>query len=93
MSGDAESWLSSLIGQVVVCDLDESYLVIGTLRAADAQHVSLSEADLHDHHESNCTKDVYLLETRQLGVRANRRQVAIPRARVLAISRLEDIAP
>ncbi len=93
MNGDAESWLSGLIGHVVVCDLDESYLVIGTLQTADAQHLGFSEADLHDHRESNCTKDVYLLETRQLGVRFNRRQVAVPRARVLAISRLEDIAP
>ena len=93
MSSDADLWLRSLIGQVVVLDLDESYLVIGTLRTVDAHHVALSEADLHDHRESNCTKDVYLLETRQLGVRFNRHQVAIPRARVLAISRLEDIAP
>ena len=92
MSDDAESWLRGLIGQVVVCDLDESYLVIGTLRAADAHHLAFSAADLHDHRESNCTKDVYLLETRQLGVRSNRLQVAIPRARVLAVSRLEDIS-
>ncbi len=93
MSSDADPWLRSLIGQVVVLDLDESYLVIGTLRTVDAHHVVLSEADLHDHRESNCTKDVYLLETRQLGVRFNRHQVSIPRARVLAICRLEDIAP
>ncbi|HEX3134076.1 MAG TPA: hypothetical protein VHX44_10905 [Planctomycetota bacterium] len=93
MSGEAQAWLKGLIGQLVVVDLDESYLVIGTLTSVDDHHLSFSEADLHDHHESNCTKDVYLLETRQLGVRFNRKQVAIPRIRVLAISRLEDIAP
>jgi len=93
MSGETQAWLNGLIGQVVVVDLDESYLVIGTLRFIDEHHLSLTEADLHDHHESNCTKDVYLLETRQLGVRFNRKNVAIPRSRVLAISRLEDIAP
>jgi hypothetical protein len=27
MSSDAEAWMRSLIGQVVVVDLDESYLV------------------------------------------------------------------
>ena len=91
MSDDA--WLHQLIGQVVVVDLDESYLVIGTLKSVDPRHLAFTEADLHDHREANCTKDVYLLETRQLGVRFNRKNVAIPRSRVLAVSRLEDIAP
>ncbi len=96
MSSDtslADGWIRALIGQVVVVDLDESYLVIGTLQRVDDHHLAFSEADLHDHREANCTKDVYLLETRQLGVRYNRKQVAIPRSRVLALSRLEDIAP
>jgi hypothetical protein len=92
MSSDAEAWIRGLIGQLVVVDLDESYLVIGTLQSVDDHHLAFKEADLHDHREANCTKDVYLLETRQLGVRFNRKQVAIPRSRVLAVSRLEDIA-
>jgi hypothetical protein len=89
----ADSWLETLRGQLVVIDMDESYLVIGTLVQIDPHHVSLSDADVHDHREANCTKDVYLLESRQLGVRFNRKLVAIPRARILAISRLEDLAP
>ena len=93
MSSDGEAWIRGLIGQVVVVDLDESYLVIGMLTAVDQHHLAFKEADLHDHREANCTKDVYLLETRQLGVRFNRKNVAVPRSRVLAISRLEDIAP
>lgn len=93
MSSDADAWIRGLVGQVVVVDLDESYLVIGTLAAIDAHHLAFTEADLHDHREANCTKDVYLLETRQLGVRFNRKQLTVPRSRMLAISRLEDIAP
>jgi small nuclear ribonucleoprotein (snRNP)-like protein len=93
MSSDTLGWIRGLIGQIVVVDLDESYLVIGTLRGVDEHHLAFTEADLHDHREANCTKDVYLLETRQLGVRFNRKHVAIPRSRVLAVSRLEDIAP
>jgi hypothetical protein len=89
----SDAWLETLRGQVVVIDLDESYLVIGTLVQIDTHHLSLQEADVHDHREANCTKEVYLLETRQLGVRFNRKNVAIPRARMIAISRLEDVAP
>jgi len=93
MSGTTDAFLVGLIGQLLVVDLDESYLVIGTLRTVDDHHLAFTEADLHDHREANCTKDVYLLETRQLGVRFNRKHVVVPRSRVLAISRLEDITP
>jgi hypothetical protein len=84
------AWLASFIGQRVVVDLDEHYLVIGTLTAASADHLALSEADLHDHHEANSTKEVYTMESATIGVRANRRAVAVPLARVIAISLLED---
>ena len=89
----SDDWLAVHLGHVVVADLDESYLVIGKLTAGDALHLSFTDADLHDHHEANCTKEVYLLETLKLGVRANRKRVDIPRHRVIAVSRLEDLAP
>jgi hypothetical protein len=92
MDAGADDWMRAHVGTLVVADLDELYLVIGTLSAVDHQHLVFTEADLHDHREANCTKEVYLVETRKLGVRANRRQVGIPRARVLALSRLEDVA-
>ena len=88
----SDDWLVALRGQLVVVDLDESYLVIGVLAEADSDCLVFTDADLHDHREANCTKDVYLIETLKLGVRANRRRVMIPRRRVVAISRLEDIA-
>lgn len=87
-----DDWLTALRGQLVVADLDESYLVIGVLVEADDSCLIFTDADLHDHREANCTKDVYLIETLKLGVRANRKRVAVPRRRVVAISRMEDIA-
>jgi hypothetical protein len=91
--GDGGSWLGAFIGQLVVLDLDQSYLVIGRLVQADSSHLALADADLHDHREANCSREVYLLESRTLGVRANRSRVDIPRHRMLAISRLEDVVP
>jgi hypothetical protein len=91
--GEGERWPGAFVGQLVVIDLDQSYLVIGRLVRAEDTHLSLTDADLHDHQEANCTKEVYLLESRTLGVRANRSRVDIPRHRMLAISRLEDVVP
>ena len=85
------TWLEPFLGTVVIADLDDLYLVIGTLAEAGPDHLLFLDADLHDHREANSTKEVYALESRQIGVRVNRTRVAIPRARLVAISRLEDL--
>ena len=88
----AIDWLQEFIGSVVVGDLADGYLVIGTLSAAGPQHLGFSEADLHDHRESSTPRDVYLIETRKFGIRVNRKRVDIPRHLLVAISRLSDVA-
>ena len=88
MSAD---FLEPFRGQIVVCDLGEYYLVIGTLTAFSADHLELAEADLHDQREANSTKEVYALETQKLGVRANRKRVVMPRRHLVAVSLLSDL--
>ena len=83
-------WLAPYLGKIVLVDLDEHFLVIGVLTAADAEHLEFADADLHDHREANSTKDVYAIESLKIGVRANRTRVAVPRRRLVAISLLED---
>lgn len=81
----------ALIGQVVVVDLDGPWIAFGRLVAAGAHWLELADADLHDLREGSSTRDVYALETRQLGVRVNRRAVAIPLSQVVALSRLDAV--
>ncbi len=88
----ALDWMQEFIGSVVVCDLADNYLVVGTLSEAGPHHVAFTQADLHDHRESSSSKDVYLIETRKFGVRANRTRVVVPRQLVIAVSTLDDIA-
>ena len=85
------SWLHVFVGQQVVADLDAGYLVIGTVAEVGADHLVFVDADLHDHSEANSTKEVYTLETRKIGIRANRLRVAVPLHRLVAVSRLEDV--
>lgn len=82
-------WLTPFVGQIVVADLDEFFLVIGTLIEIGERHLTFVEVDLHDHRESNSTKEVYIVESLKIGVRTNRTRVAIPRHRLVAISLLE----
>lgn len=76
---------------LVVCELNDGYLAIGTLTAYSADHLRLEDVDLHDHKEANSTKDVYLIETRRHGVRANRKKIDIPRSTLVALCALDDI--
>ncbi len=84
-------WLRPYVGKVVIADLDELYMVIGTLIEIGADHLLFADADLHDHREANSTKEVYALESRKIGVRVNRTRVAVPLRRLVAISLLEDL--
>jgi hypothetical protein len=91
MSAAGDDWLAPLVGQQVVADLGEFYLVLGTLVAATADSLEFRDAELHDHREANSTKEVYVLETRSLGIRANRARLWVPRRQLVAISRLADV--
>lgn len=88
MSSD---WLADFLDCSVVCDLSDHYLIFGTLVVISADHLVFEQADVHDHHEANSTKELYAIESSDIGIRANRRRCAIPRARLICISRLEDV--
>ncbi len=84
--------LEDFLGQPVVADLDTNYLVFGVLTEMTDDVLIFLEADLHDHGEANATKEVYALETKRFGIRANRRRVVVPRHRLVALSLIADIA-
>jgi len=86
-------WLDAFVAKTVICDLDEYFMVLGTLDSHSAHHLQFSQADLHDHREANSSKEVYVIESRRLGVRVNRLHLSVPRGRLVAISLLDDVAP
>lgn len=80
-----------LVGQVVVVDLDGPWIAFGRLVRAGHDWLELADADLHDLREGSSTRDVYALETRQLGVRVNRRSLHLPLSQVVALSPLDAV--
>ena len=83
-------WLEPYLNLNVVVDLDTGHVLIGELLEVGPDHLVFSEADLHDYRNANSLKEVYLTEAEKHGINVNRRKVAVPRNRMLAISRLED---
>ncbi len=66
-------------------------IYIGTLAALTSAHYVLTDANVHDTNDSRSGKELYLLETRDLGVRANRARVLIERREIVSLSLLTDI--
>jgi hypothetical protein len=80
-----------LSGQIVVLDTATPIIYVGRLKRITAHVLELADADVHDMNDSRSTKDFYLLQTRDLGVRPNRAMVLVHRSHVISVSRLSDI--
>lgn len=89
MTGPAE--FSSLIGRDVVLDASGTYVYLGRFAGEDAGYLVLEQADVHDLRDTSTTRELYVLEARRLGVRANRSRVYVRREQVVSLSALEDV--
>ena len=75
----------------MVIDTDSQYVYLGQLVGVDDCWIAVENADVHDVHESYATRERYLIEAAELGVKATRRHVWLLRDRVVSLSRLEDV--
>lgn len=83
--------LQDLVGEDVVVDTKSSLMYIGKLEKITQSAFVLSNVDVHDHRESQTTRELYLIDTKRLGIRKNREGVHILAREVVSISRLADI--
>ena len=83
--------LQDLVGEDVVVDTKASLMYIGKLEKITQSAFVLSNVDVHDHSESQTTRELYLIDTKRLGIRKNREGVHILAREVVSISRLADI--
>jgi small nuclear ribonucleoprotein (snRNP)-like protein len=84
--------LAELIGQAVVIDLRSEYVCLGTLIGLDDAFLCVADADLHDLRDSTATREIYVYDSKRLGIRRNRARALIRRDEVVAITRFRDIA-
>lgn len=89
--GSSSLLLNQLIGQVVVVDLRERYVCLGTLAGWDDWFLEIRDADLHDFRDGQATREGYVFDSQRLGIRRNRARVLIRRDEVVGITRLDDV--
>lgn len=82
---------AALVGRQVVLDTAGAILYLGTLRSAGAEGFWLDAADVHDCNDGHASKEQYIVESRQQGLRVNRQSVFVLRGTVISLSALDDV--
>jgi len=88
---DVNQTLASLVGHMVVLDTAGPITYIGRLLEVRPDGFWLEAADLRDRNEGHVTKERYICEARQQGVRANRRRIFVFSHVVISASALDDV--
>jgi hypothetical protein len=82
---------ADLLNEVVVLDLADPFVYIGQLRERQGEFFVLEGVDAHDLRDTLTTREKYILECRQHGVRPNRTWAWVAVREVVSISRLADV--
>ena len=89
---EASPLFLAMIGQVVVVDLQSTYVCLGTLVGGDDSFLEMIDADFHDFRDSTATREIYVYDSARYGIRRNRARILLRLDDVVAITRFADIA-
>jgi len=81
----------ALLNRVVVLDVTSPYLYLGTLVGSDHRYLILEDADVHDLRDSRTSREHYVLQSREHGIRTNRKTVYVSRTEIVSLSALDDV--
>jgi hypothetical protein len=84
------SELDGLVGRHVVLDTAGSVVFLGTLMKVTPTGFWLGDADLHDCSEGHATKERYIYEAKEIGIRVNRKHLFVLRQSIISLSALQD---
>ncbi len=83
--------MQELIGNNVVVDAESLFVFIGHLSEVRDRTLVLTDADVHDLRDSKTTRELYVLDSKVHGIRANRKRVLIPLNQIVSVSLLSDV--
>lgn len=82
---------SQLQGREIVLDVNGAYVYLGTLTGWDEKYLTLEPADVHDLRDTATSRERYIVDSRQHGIRHNRQRVHIRWNEIVSLSALEDV--
>ncbi len=88
---ESTSSIEELVGFEVVLDTAGPVTYLGTLSAICPDGFWLTDADIRDRTEGHVSKERYICEAKDNGIRANRRRIFVFRDVVVSCSALDDV--
>lgn len=79
------------VNQAVVVDTSGSFVYLGKLKTVQCDFIELENADVHDIHDSNSTKENYLRNALVTGIRPNRKSCRIDKNKIISITLFSEI--
>ncbi len=83
--------LNRYLDDKIVVDTNSAWIYIGTLREVAEGWIALSDVDVHDSSETTTSKEVYVLDSKATGVKANRGLVYVNMNFIVSFSPLADV--
>ena len=83
--------LAPLVGRKVVLDTAGTITFLGILERVCTDGFWLTEADIRDRTEGHVTKERYVCEARESGIKVNRRRLFVFSHVVISLSALDDV--
>jgi len=88
---DTDRTFEKLVGRDVVIDVVSQYVYLGRLTGCDLKYVVLEKADVHDLRDTTTTRELYVIDSKRFGIRANRERVLVRIGEIVSISALDDV--
>jgi hypothetical protein len=80
-----------LVGREVVIDVVSQYVYLGRMTGSDPKYIVLEQADVHDLRDTATTRELYVIDSKRLGIRANRERVLVRIDEIVSLSALDDV--
>jgi small nuclear ribonucleoprotein (snRNP)-like protein len=87
---EQEMW-NKYVGETVIVDSDSQFVYIGTLKEVLDNFLLMENVDVHDRNEGPSTKEQYIMDVKNHGVNANRKEVSVRKSLVVSLSKLDDV--
>lgn len=91
MSDHTDSALEQLVGREVVIDVVSQFVYLGRLAGYDSKYLILEQADVHDLRDTAKTRELYVVDSKRVGIRVNRERVLVRIGEIVSVSALDDV--
>ncbi len=86
-----QNTLTRHIDSKIVVDTSSDWVYIGTLKMVEERWIALADVDVHDSSETATPKELYVLESKQSGVKSNRGLAYVNMNYIVSFSPLDDV--